>query len=176
MDLTLLNWLRARPGFPFGLLMALACIQPLISPSMPFGLSFTLFDMVNYAVALRGFAVLAPGYHGTADLAFLCFYLLYAVPIAAGWLLIREATAGSTDRLRLTVGLVGLLTPVLVFALSAALLSLSLPPQEGRRIAGSVLQLLTNPGVGWILMIASSVALIAVGRGWRPFGLEDGAG
>lgn len=175
MEGTLIGWLRARPGFPFAALILLACFLPLISASMAFGLSFTLFDIVNYASLVRRFAGLAPGPDGGVMLAFWCFYLLYAVPAAAAWLLFREATRDATDRLRLIVGLVGLLGPLFAFGMAALALALSLPPREGRQVAESLLQLLTNPGVGWILLIAASVALIAAGRGWRPFGLEDGA-
>lgn len=170
MNLTLLDRLRARPGLPFALLVLLACLLPLVTPAVRFAPALSLIDVVGYAASLRRYASLVPGASGDAVLAFYGFYLLYLVPLAAAWLAIREALGIAGDRLRLAVGLIGLLVPPLAFGLVALIFGRSLPPREGLQLTDTLVQLLTSPGIGWILMIAASAALIATGCGWRPLG------
>jgi hypothetical protein len=112
--------------------------------------------------------------------ALACFYLLYIVPAAAFWLIVREIQGLASNILRIAVGICGIVTPFAVWILSAIIASTTMPAGAGRSnpataplaAAGSfpdIVQFLSFIGIGWYLLIAASICLIAAGVGWNPF-------
>jgi hypothetical protein len=155
--------LARRPGLVFAGLILLSCFLPFIAVPI---VTISLFNAASWA----GMAF-SMSRGGSGSLAQLCVYLLYAVPISAGWLIFKELRYEATDKLRGRTGIIGLVTPFAVLLLVSIIMS------SGRRSRSDGdfgLSLIGHAGLGWILLIGASVALIATARGWRPFGASAG--
>jgi hypothetical protein len=166
------QYLAARPGLVFAGLLLLACFLPFISAGF---ISLNLFNLVGVTSMAGNFAY---GAGGGVQLGLLLFYLLYAVPIMACWLIFQELRGEASAALRRWTGLVGLAGPFAVIILASLLLQSGARGGFGRGPRGGDLtgSLLSGISFGWIMIIAASLALIAVGMGWSPFGRknEDG--
>ena len=176
------SYLAARPGLPLAGAILLSCFLPFLS--VPF-FSLTLFGLPN---TMSMFLNLATSFgrdaHGvdvqSLRLAIWSLYLLYLIPLAAGWLIFREIRAEATRRLRLAVGIVGLATPILVSILSSSLAgSAARTVRRGPDTVPNPFEFSANVlsfmGAGWILLIFASAALVAIGLGWNPFAGSRGS-
>jgi hypothetical protein len=164
-------YLAARPGMIFAILILLGCFLPLISVAV---VSANLFSTVSWISLALNFMYATP-----AGLKFglFLYYLLYAVPISAGWLIFQEARGQASDRLRIWVGAIGLAGPFLIAIVSSLIIRSSLGdsryypgfgggPGGMGEMGTSIIPYIS---FGWILIIAASIALIAVGAGRSPF-------
>jgi hypothetical protein len=160
-------YLAARPGLVFAGLLLLACFLPFISAGF---LSLNLFNLVGVTSMAGNFAY---GAGGGVQLGLLLFYLLYAVPIMACWLIFQELRGEASAALRRWTGLVGLAGPFAIIILASLLLQSGArggPFGRGPRGGGLTSSLLSGMSFGWIMIIVASIALLAVGLGWSPFG------
>ena len=162
-------YLAARPGLAFAGLLLLACFLPFISAGF---VSLSLFNLVGVTSMAGNFAY---GAGGGIQMGLLLFYLLYAVPIMACWLIFQELRGEASAALRRWTGLVGLAGPFAIITLASLLLQSGARGAFGRGPRGGDLtgSLLSGISFGWIMIIAASIALIAVGMGWSPFGRKD---
>lgn len=164
------QYLAARPGLVFAGLLLLACFLPFISAGF---LSLNLFNLVGITSMAGNFAY---GAGGGVQLGLLLFYLLYAVPIMACWLIFQELRGEASGALRRWTGLVGLAGPFAIIVLASLLLQSGArggPFGRGPRGGDLTGSLLSGISFGWIMIIVVSVALLAVGLGWSPFGKKD---
>lgn len=166
-------YLAARPGLVFAGLLLLACFLPFISAGF---ISLNLFNLVGVTSMAGNFAY---GAGGGVQLGLLLFYLLYAVPIMACWLIFQELRGEASGALRRWTGLVGAAAPFAIVILASLLLQSGARGGFGRGfgrgprggdLTGS---LLSGISFGWIMIIIASLALIAVSMGWSPFGRKD---
>jgi hypothetical protein len=169
-------YLASRPGLVFAGVILLGCLLPFLSLGV---ISPNLFTIVSGATTLADFARGSGGIQS----ALLIFYLLYAIPIMAGWLIFQEARGEATPGLRTWTGIVALATPFAVIILSSLIAQTSRPGGFGSGWGGRYrgggdlgLSVIGHMHLGWFLIIAASIALIAVGRGWSPFGKSEGGG
>lgn len=159
-------YLAARPGLVFAGLLLLACFLPFISAGF---ISLSLFNLVGVTSMAGNFAY---GSGGGIQMGLLLFYLLYAVPIMACWLIFQELRGEASAALRRWTGLVGLAGPFAIIILAGLLVQSGARGAFGRGPRGGHLagSLLSGMSFGWIMIIAASIALIAVGMSWSPFG------
>lgn len=173
------SYLRARPGLPWAGAMLLSCFLPFLA--IPFfsasllTLPSTISFYLNLATAFGGDSNAAEV--RTVRFALWSLYLLYLVPAAAAFLIYRELQLEAGRRLRLAVGLAGLLTPFAVSVLFVAIVASARPDRPGASPApgpGNPLELGLNVtsfmGAGWVLLILASAGLVAAGFGWNPLG------
>jgi hypothetical protein len=175
-------WLGARPGLVWGGLVLLACVLPLLNIPL---FSISLITLPGWLNSMTRFATGLAGNRGgeaaAMQSALTCFYLLYIVPAAAFWLVVREFQGMASSILRIAVGICGIVTPFAVWILSALVAAANMPAATRRpnpltaplAAAGdgsaSVWQFFSLMGIGWYLLIAASICLIAAGLGWNPF-------
>lgn len=162
---TVRSYLRDRQGLIFSALLLLGSLLPLVSIS---SVSYNLFSAVG---------LLAPasvGYVSSGGEKFLSafYYLLYVVPLAAGWLVVREIRAEATSTLRAETGIIGFAGPFVLLLLGKLFAMINLPGD----FVYDPISILSYMSIGWVLIIASSVALVAVAGGWSPFGERESTG
>lgn len=180
-------YLSQRPGLTPAGLIIVSCFLPFIS--VPF-LSVSLFGIVSYVSSALSMASAFGGGSAGARLALWSFYLLYAIPGSAGWLIYREFRGEGSPGLRRKVGLIGLAGPFAVYFLSALIVAASTASRAptftyDRTLGGTapnmgasgapgmgapdISSILSVIGIGWVLLAVASASLIAVGSGWSPF-------
>jgi len=173
-------YVKRRPALVFAALVLVGCMLPFLSIAFFSMTLFTLPSTASFFIDLAGAfgGNTEPGMAGLRA-AIWSLYLLYAIPAAAGWLVLRELAGGATRRLSLVVGIVGLATPFVTSAVSSAIARASLPAQgraprtEIPNPLEAMFQTLSYIGVGWMLIALASVGLIALGYGWSPFGAGE---
>lgn len=180
-------YLSQRPGLAPAGLIIVSCFLPFIS--VPF-LSVSLFGIVSYVSSALSTVSAFGGASAGARLALWSFYLLYAIPGSAGWLIYREFRDEGSPGLRKKVGLIGLAGPFAVYFLSALIVAASTASRVptftyDRTLGGTapnmgasgapgmgapdISSILSVIGIGWVLLAVASASLIAVGSGWSPF-------
>lgn len=164
-------YLAQRQGLIFAAAMLMSTFMPFITVMF---FSASLWNVVSFVSMAARYSSEVPSGVRTA---LWLYYLLYAVPIAAGGLIVRELQGLAGQTLRLAVGFIGLIGPFAVIALSSALIGASVPdrPSSGEPGSSEIMwQMMSNLGFGWMLLILASAGLIAVGFGWAPFGTPPG--
>ena len=163
------HFLASRPGLPIALLMLIACVFPFLTLG-PF--SANMFNVVSVASSL---GVYAPVNLNMANGLWL-FHFLYIVPAAAVLLLVLEWRGLAGRWWRVSIGLTGLLAPIVISLAARARFTAIGPPATlvGRFLRGirrSVLpDLVPGIGIGWIAIALLSLVLIAVGLFWSRNG------
>jgi len=191
------NWLFERPTIVVASLMIASCFLSYIStPELPFVEAQSISIMGIYSVLgiLSGFADMA-GVMGGGDtqdtvetiLGFRrLLYFLYLVPAAAAYLLYKEYLRTATNRTRLRVGMIALLAPFGIPAITTILLSLyvsaQLSAELGRSSLGgglgdispSIETMLSIFGIGaWSVTILGGM-MVAISKGWNPLSATKG--
>ena len=151
-----------RPGLPFALAIFLACFLPFISLGF---MSVNLFDLVRITSMIGNFSTGS----GNVQTGLWLFYLLYAVPLVAIWVIVQELRRAAGRGLRLGGGLFCLAGPFAIVIGATELLKAGIPHRAGP--GDFNLNLVSNMSVGWILIAVAGAGLIAVGLGWSPFGM-----
>lgn len=167
------TFLANRAGLPFAAVVLLACFMPFLSISM---ISPSLFGTVSFFSTVMAFAGDSLG----MKLGLWLYYLLYAIPLSAAWLIFQELREQASAGLRAKVGLIGLVGPFAIFIVGGLIVRASLP---ARMFSGTTsrprgggdlgLAIISHFGFGWVLIAIASAALVAVGMGWSPFGRDD---
>lgn len=159
-------FLADRPGLPFALAVLLACFLPFISLGF---ISVNLFDLISITSMIGNFSPGAASVQGGLWL----FYLLYAVPLVAIWVIVQELRRAAGGGLRVGGGLFCLAGPFAIVIGATELLKAGIPHRAGAPDFN--LNLVSNMSVGWVLIAIAGAGLVAVGLGWAPFGVGSEA-
>lgn len=168
-------YLAERPGLVFAGLILVGCLLPFISLGF---IAPNLLDMVGLMTIALGFGAIPAG----LTLSLALYYLLYAVPIMAGWLIFQEARGQASAGLRARVGVIALAGPFAIVMLSSLLMGAAVGEagyssgfDRGLGQGGDFgLRLISSISFGWMLIIAAGAGLVATGMGWSPFGGRRG--
>lgn len=160
-------FLADRPGLPFALAILLACFLPFISLGF---MSVNLFDLISITGMIGNFTpgLGAPGGANVQGGLWL-FYLLYAVPLVAIWVIVQELRRAAGGGLRIGGGLFCLAGPFAIVIGATELQKAGIPHRAGADDFS--LNLVSHMSVGWILIAIAAAGLVAIGLGWSPFGM-----
>lgn len=151
-------FLADRSGLPFAAVILIACMLPFVSLGF---VSPNLFDLVGFTSMIGNFS---PGSDGSVQVGLYLFYLLYIVPVLAVLVVVQELRRAAGMGLRICAGLFCLVAPFAIVIGATKLVGAGMPHR------GPDFDLVSHISLGWILIAAGGLGLIAVGLGWSPFG------
>jgi hypothetical protein len=147
-----------RPGLPFAVTILIACLLPFVTLGL---VAPNLFDLISFASMMGNFPL---RWEGGLQTGLYLFYLLYLIPLLAILVAVQELRRSAGMGLRTSVGLFALVGPFAIVIGASKLISSAMAP--GAR----ELDLVSHISLGWILIAAAGLGLVALGLGWSPFG------